>query len=267
METKDLALGISLGASPAEVFEVLTDSTQHSAFTGAESRIDATDGGSFSYLDGQIEGTFVSVSPERIVQSLRAAGWPKAHHAEVIQELEPEGDGERTYVRVRESGIPAEELDTVTRGWSGYWQGLSAYLRQRKLELVDGFVQRYKNGHDYDSVDEFISEDCRVHIPLPGLPQGREGMRLNGKLVNSAFPDVEVEREFWATEGDLVIERAHAKATHRGELMGLGPTGKPVTWTELHAYRVRDGKICEVWSEPDLLGVMRQLGVIEGPEQ
>jgi predicted ester cyclase len=78
-----------------------------------------------------------------------------------------------------------------------------------------------------------------------------------------AFPDVQVEREFFLVSDDIVVERAHAKATHKGELIGIAPTHKPVVWTELHAYRVQDGKITEVWSEADFMGVMVQIGAVE----
>ena len=136
---------------------------------------------------------------------------------------------------------------------------------ENKTELVDRFVEAYKNRHDYNCVDEFIAENCRVHLPVPGIPDGREGMRINGQMVNTAFPDVHVEREFFAVDGDIVVERAHAKAIHKGELMGIAPTNKPVTWTELHAYRVENNMITEVWSEANFLGVIAQIGAVKLP--
>jgi predicted ester cyclase/uncharacterized protein YndB with AHSA1/START domain len=131
--------------------------------------------------------------------------------------------------------------------------------------VVERFVEEYKNRQNPDIVDELVGEDCRVHIPLPGLPQGREGLRMNGRLMCDAFPDVHVEREFFVTDGDLVIERAHATATHKGDLLGTAPTQNPVTWTELHAYRVQDGRITEVWSEADFMGLMAQIGAARLP--
>ena len=243
---------------------MLTDAAEHSAFTEATSVIDPREGMAFSYFDGAVSGKFREVTePHRIVQSLRAADWPEGHTAIVEQRLEERAEGQGTFVRIREDGVPTDRLDAVITGWSEYWDKLTTHLRQRRLAVVERFVQRYKNQHDWDSVDEFVAEDCKVHIPIPSLPQGREGMRTNGCAVCTAFPDVAVSREFFATEGDIVVERAHAKATHEGELMGIPATGRPVAWTELHAYRVQGGQITEVWSEPDLLGVMVQLGVIE----
>jgi predicted ester cyclase len=92
-----------------------------------------------------------------------------------------------------------------------------------------------------------------------------EGVRLNGQIMCSAFPDVHVVRDFFVVEGDIVVERAKAKATHKGEIMGIAPTGNPVSWTELHAYRVQGDWITEIWSEADLMGVMVQIGAVQLP--
>lgn len=131
--------------------------------------------------------------------------------------------------------------------------------------VVERFVEEYKNRQNPDIVDELVAEECKVHIPLPGLPQGREGMRLNGQVMCGAFPDVHVEREFFLADGDIVVERANAVATHKGELLATPATGKRVTWTELHAYRVEGGVIAEVWSEADFMGVMVQIGAVRLP--
>jgi uncharacterized protein YndB with AHSA1/START domain/predicted ester cyclase len=231
MSATTLYLCVSLAAPRESVFQVLTDSREHSAFTGGKSEIDARKGGKFSYFDGLISGVNDDLSaPELIEQTLRAKSWPDRHFAKVHLRLEHRSDGRRTFVRIKEEGIPPEQLDAVIGGWTDYWDKLAEYLRARRLSVVQEFVERYKNKHEWDAVDEYVAPDCKIHIPIPGLPQGREGMRANGKAVCSAFPDVFVTREFIATEGDLVLERAHAKATHKGELMGIPATGKQVRW-------------------------------------
>lgn len=141
---------------------------------------------------------------------------------------------------------------------------MNAQSRDPKA-VVDAFVEEYKNRHNWDCVDTYVAENCRLHLPLPGLPPGREGMRINGRMVCSAFPDVQVTREFAVVEGTIVVERAHAEATHKGDLMGVSPTGNRVAWSELHAYRIEDGQIAEIWTEADFLGIMVQIGAVEMP--
>jgi len=60
-------------------------------------------------------------------------------------------------------------------------------------------------------------------------------------------------------EGDKVVVRWTTTATHGGELMGIPPTGKQVTFTGSTIYRMADGKIVENWWAWDAMGLMQQL--------
>ncbi|MEM7593823.1 MAG: ester cyclase, partial [Cyanobacteria bacterium P01_A01_bin.83] len=55
------------------------------------------------------------------------------------------------------------------------------------------------------------------------------------------------------------------KGTHKGELMGIPPTGKQVTFSVIHIDRVKNGKIVEHWGQGDVQELMQQLGVIFFP--
>ena len=53
-----------------------------------------------------------------------------------------------------------------------------------------------------------------------------------------------------------------ARGTHRGDLMGIPPTGKQVTLSAMNIFRVANGKFVEQWVNSDDLDLMQQLGVI-----
>ncbi len=59
-----------------------------------------------------------------------------------------------------------------------------------------------------------------------------------------------------------MVIRWSAIGTHQGQLMGIAPTGKRVTLTEMAISRIVDGKIMETWNNFDALGQLQQLGVI-----
>ena len=103
------------------------------------------------------------------------------------------------------------------------------------------------------------------HLTDPRLPQGRDGIKLLGQAILGGFPDVHATVEELLADGDFVIERTSARATNTGEFNGIPATGNQVTWTEIHIYRLKDGKIVEQWSEIDLLGLLTQLGAIPAP--
>ena len=66
-------------------------------------------------------------------------------------------------------------------------------------------------------------------------------------------------------EGDLVAYRATLSGTHRGELLGMPPTGRAFRVQHMHMLRMRDGRACEHWAVRDDLGMLQQLGIIPAP--
>lgn len=60
----------------------------------------------------------------------------------------------------------------------------------------------------------------------------------------------------------MVATRWTGTGSHRGELMGIQPTGKHATVSGMTISRLSGGKIVEEWSNWDTLGLMQQLGVV-----
>ncbi len=75
----------------------------------------------------------------------------------------------------------------------------------------------------------------------------------------AGFPDVSVEYTPIVGEGDLITVVGHGQATHTGDFFGVPATGRPVQWTEMHVFRIRDGKIAERWVQADMFGIMQQI--------
>jgi steroid delta-isomerase-like uncharacterized protein len=86
-------------------------------------------------------------------------------------------------------------------------------------------------------------------------------------MYRTAFPDLRLDIEHLVAEGDTIVVRFTAHGTHRGELLGILPTGKPVTVAAMELFRLADGKIAEQWVTMDVLGLLQQLGAIPGPAQ
>ena len=58
------------------------------------------------------------------------------------------------------------------------------------------------------------------------------------------------------------MKRWTGRCTHKGEFMGIAPTGKHLEVTGTTTYRVAGGKFVEAWWNTDVLSMMQQLGVI-----
>src|SRR5438876_3053714 len=88
-----------------------------------------------------------------------------------------------------------------------------------------------------------------------GQSIGREGIKQAAAWVRSIFPDLHVTVEDVVAEGDRVVTRFTARATHQGEFMGIRPTGQTVTLRGVHVDRIQDGRIAERWETVDLLAL------------
>jgi steroid delta-isomerase-like uncharacterized protein len=80
--------------------------------------------------------------------------------------------------------------------------------------------------------------------------------------THAAFPDLVVTVQDQVAEEDKVVTRWSATGTHAGDFAGVPATGRRVTVTGIHIHRVRHGQLIEHWEELDLLGVLRQLGML-----
>jgi predicted ester cyclase len=129
-------------------------------------------------------------------------------------------------------------------------------------EIVREFTRIFKNRHDVDGIDHLFATDFGHHFKPPVRP-GLEGFKEIGRRMNAAFPDVVVTEEDMIAGADMVVERSSAVATHRGSLAGEPATNRRVSWTEIHIYRIREGKIAEHWVEFAMLELMKQIGALK----
>jgi predicted ester cyclase len=98
-------------------------------------------------------------------------------------------------------------------------------------------------------------------------PDYVEAAKQEAADFRQGFPDVISTIEDLVAEGDKVVARWRAQATHQGEYMGIPPTGNRVEFTGISVYRIEAGKIAESWTAEDDLGLMRQIGAIPEPHQ
>lgn len=118
------------------------------------------------------------------------------------------------------------------------------------------------NSHNLDIWDEVCAPAFINHDP--GLPTPDADLatikRTIAHLMFGAFPDMQaIEQELFA-DGDKVVTRRILQGTHRGEFMGIAPTGKTVTAGGVWLSHLRNGKIKEQWVYFDVLGLLHQVG-------
>jgi steroid delta-isomerase-like uncharacterized protein len=118
------------------------------------------------------------------------------------------------------------------------------------------------NEGDIDGFAALLSDDFVEHEETPGLPPTKEGVREFFRMYRAAFPDLHMDAEDVLASGDKTVARVRATGTHRGELMGIPPTGKRIDVQLIDIMKFDDaGSVREHWGVVDMMSMMQQLGV------
>ena len=112
------------------------------------------------------------------------------------------------------------------------------------------------------SIDEIVAPDAVIRTPLPIEATGAELLKQVWTTLFRVYPDIHLTVEDVIAEGDKVVTRNTVRGTHRGEFMGLAPTGKSVTYNEIFIFRFVDGRVVETWGVVDVYAQMDQLGLL-----
>ena len=124
------------------------------------------------------------------------------------------------------------------------------------------FYEEVINQKKLAVVEEVAGEHYASHDFPPGLPPGREGLKIFISVFHAAFPDGHLSIDQMIAEGDTVATRLTFRGTHTGEFQGIAPTGKKVTIPALDMARFDNGKLVEHWGGPNQMSLLQQLGVI-----
>ena len=118
------------------------------------------------------------------------------------------------------------------------------------------FVEEVLNRGDWGALYELTAPNCVDHSAADGFAT------LAHLMVHwrNAFPDLQFTPRATVAEGDLVAIRLDVRGTHRGEFIGLAPTGRAMQTMGITVERVVGDIIVEHWGCFDTLDLVRQLG-------
>ncbi len=143
----------------------------------------------------------------------------------------------------------------------GFMAGCEKAKTEKNKAIVRSLLEEAYNQGNLDVIDEVCAANYTWPMDNPQVHSSEE-MKEHVAGVRTTFPDIHITAEDMIAEGDKVVTRWTIVATHKGELMGIPPTGVQVTFTGILISRIADGKIAGDWENWDGLGLMQQLGAI-----
>ena len=83
-------------------------------------------------------------------------------------------------------------------------------------------------------------------------------------MMRRGFPDIQWTLEETIAEGDRIAARFTMRGTHQGTFLGVAPTGRKIEVKAMNFHRLSEGKFVEEHGQPDLLGLLLQIGSMPG---
>jgi steroid delta-isomerase-like uncharacterized protein len=126
--------------------------------------------------------------------------------------------------------------------------------------VVRRAIDEVVNKGDLAIADEILSSNYIYHFPTHDI-KGPEGFKEFISTMRTAFPDLHVTIEDLIAEGDTVAACFTMRGTFKGELMGMAPTGRQLTFPEVVIIRFENGKEVEATAYANMLSFNEQLGI------
>jgi steroid delta-isomerase-like uncharacterized protein len=136
-------------------------------------------------------------------------------------------------------------------------------VSEENKAIVRHFVEEVWNKGNLDLVDETLANNYLGHDPADGEETtGPEEFKRRVEMYRTAFPDLRILTEDLLAAQDHIVLRFRSQGTHRGPLKGIAATGKRVDVTGITILRFSRGEVVEEWANWDVLGMLRQLGIV-----
>jgi steroid delta-isomerase-like uncharacterized protein len=126
---------------------------------------------------------------------------------------------------------------------------------EKNKELARRFVEAFANGY-LETLEDLMTPDFVDRSLLPGQGSSREEYKRSAAEFHTAFSNTGFNIEDQIAQGDKVMTKFSLMSVHRGEFLGVPPSGEVGTYSSIRIHCIVGGRIAEEWSEGNLLGVL-----------
>ena len=132
----------------------------------------------------------------------------------------------------------------------------------KSAERIKYFYETVISENQIERMAEFISPECCVKTGEKLIPVGIEGMKEHIKATRQTYPDYRMKIIKQFCDGDYVISEFIMEGTHKGEWIGIKPTGKQLVFTGVDIDKVIDGLLAEHGGAVNTFETLFEAGMI-----
>lgn len=132
----------------------------------------------------------------------------------------------------------------------------------KSAERIKYFYETVISENQIERMAEFISPECCVKMGEKLIPVGIEGMKEHIKATKQTYPDYRMKIIKQFCDGDYVISEFIMEGKHKGEWIGIKPTGKRLVFTGVDIDKLIDGLIVEHGGAVNTFETLFEAGMI-----
>jgi steroid delta-isomerase-like uncharacterized protein len=130
-----------------------------------------------------------------------------------------------------------------------------------RIEIITRFERAFR-ASDQATIDELCDPGLVDHNPAPDQEPTLAGFKQKVAGYTASVPDLEEDLQDILASGDTVATRWVVTGSLRQEFMGIPAAGQRIRVEGMNFYRLKDGRVTDIWAQSDALSMMQQLGAI-----
>jgi steroid delta-isomerase-like uncharacterized protein len=137
-------------------------------------------------------------------------------------------------------------------------------LTQTSTRLIARYYNEIASQPDvakaWEVADEILTPEFIFHPPNDR--EGQQGLERHKQFMvwhHAAAPDQQFTIEDIVADSSRAAARWWLRGTHRGELLGIPPTGRQFSLVGIDYFHMTDDKIAELWRSFDIRALIQQL--------
>jgi steroid delta-isomerase-like uncharacterized protein len=131
--------------------------------------------------------------------------------------------------------------------------------QQQNIEAQQRFGDAVNSGK-LEVILEVVSPSVIDHDPAPDQEPGPQGFVKLFAGLRRAFPDLNISVDHLVADEENVSIAYIISGTHKGEFLGIPPSGKAIRARGVQIARFEESKMVERWGSSDQLGILEQIG-------
>ena len=129
------------------------------------------------------------------------------------------------------------------------------------IDIIARFEHGFRAG-DQATIDELCHPGLADHNPAPDEEPTLAGFKQKVASFKAIFPDLKEDLQDIIASGDTVATRWVVTGSHQQELMGIPASGQTIRVEGMNFYRLKDGRVTDIWTQFDGVALMQQLGAV-----